>query len=242
MDICYKNNIDCILTENLQKLLLTKKIAVIGCGGQGGYILEFLTRLGVNSIIFWDGDSYELSNINRQNGCSLITLGQKKTDVMELKLKEINDKIHIKNNNWFFGENDNDLTELLTVDFIFLSIDYKTLESINIREIIKEAIVNNIPVIDCPISSIGGRISINTKQDLYCYDAFTKDLINQIKENRNLNFPCSQTAFKCALIAAEAVNQMVQYFDNCRYANINSFLNIDIYHHKYIQNDKFGIF
>ena len=53
---------------------------------------------------------------------------------------------------------------------------------------------------------------------------------------------CSQTGYKCALIAAEAVNQMVLYFKNSRYACIDTQLDIDIYHHKYTFSDKYGIF
>ncbi len=48
----YRENIDnYTFTKEIQQLLLTKNIAVIGCGGQGGYALEFLVRLGVKSII-----------------------------------------------------------------------------------------------------------------------------------------------------------------------------------------------
>lgn len=80
----YKNNIDCIFTNDHQKLLLTKNISVIGCGGQGGYTLEFLARLGVKSLHFWDGDKFEYSNLNRQNFCSLETLGKNKAEVLKL--------------------------------------------------------------------------------------------------------------------------------------------------------------
>jgi hypothetical protein len=43
-------------------------------------------------------------------------------------------------------------------------------------------------------------------------------------------------------MAGEAVNQMVQYFSDCRYASVNSTLHIDLYHHKYFQQDRFGSF
>ena len=79
----YIKNIDEIFTQNLQHLLLTKNISVIGCGGQGGYILEYLIRLGVKSIRFWDGDIYEETNLNRQIGCTQKTLGLKKANVLK---------------------------------------------------------------------------------------------------------------------------------------------------------------
>jgi hypothetical protein len=43
-------------------------------------------------------------------------------------------------------------------------------------------------------------------------------------------------------MAGEAVNQMVQYFSDCRYASKNATLHIDLYHHRYYQQDKFGEF
>ena len=43
-------------------------------------------------------------------------------------------------------------------------------------------------------------------------------------------------------MAAEAVNQMVQYFNNCRFASVGSVLEIDMYHHRYNQHDKYGAF
>ena len=93
MDIRYQKNIDEIFTQELQNKLLQKNIGVIGCGAIGGYILEYLSRLGVNSISFWDGDIYEISNLNRQIGCTEKTLGQNKAEVMYLRIKEIDSSL-----------------------------------------------------------------------------------------------------------------------------------------------------
>ena len=119
----YTKNLDEIFTENLQNELLTKKIAVIGCGGQGGYILEFLVRLGVNSILFWDGDTYENSNLNRQMGCTELTVGMNKATALANKLYEINSKIILSPKNWYFGDKNTDLLEILSVDFVFIGAD-----------------------------------------------------------------------------------------------------------------------
>jgi hypothetical protein len=109
------------------------------------------------------------------------------------------------------------------------------------RQLIRQAILNGIPAIDCPANLLGGYIYIETNNDLGHYDYQT---INEIKQSQELNNNeyGSQTAYKCALVAAEAVNQMVLYFANSRYANIDSGLNIDIYHHQYSQFDKYGKF
>ena len=55
-----------ILEDEEQEMLSQKKVAVIGCGGLGGYIIEMLARLGVGHLVLCDGDSFDESNLNRQ--------------------------------------------------------------------------------------------------------------------------------------------------------------------------------
>ena len=54
------------ISEEEQEKLKNSRIFVAGCGGLGGYILEFLIRIGVGNIIACDGDSFCESNLNRQ--------------------------------------------------------------------------------------------------------------------------------------------------------------------------------
>ena len=240
MKIRYEKNLDEIFTKSVQEKLLTKNIAVIGCGGQGGYILEFLARLGINSITFWDGDNFSESNLNRQIGCTEKTLGQNKAEVMYLRMKEIDSSLQLYCKPWFFGTKETDLEDLLKTDIIFLAADCYC-NVIQMRNIIKQAILEGVPAIDCPADLLGGFVYIETKNDLGHFDYETQQLFKQSKivdSDKN----GSQTAYKCALIAAEAVNQMILYFANSRYANIDSGLNIDIYHHRYSQFDKYGKF
>ena len=42
MNIRYQKNLDSILTKDIQNKLLNTKVAVIGCGAQGSYILDYL--------------------------------------------------------------------------------------------------------------------------------------------------------------------------------------------------------
>jgi hypothetical protein len=109
------------------------------------------------------------------------------------------------------------------------------------RNIIRQAILKGIPAIDCPSDLLGGFVYIETKNDLGHFDYEMQQLFKQSKIVDS-DKDGSQTAYKCALVAAEAVNQMVLYFANSRYANIDSGLNIDIYHHQYSQFDKYGKF
>ncbi|MDR0447213.1 MAG: HesA/MoeB/ThiF family protein [Treponema sp.] len=65
MDKRYERNIGA-LTQTEQELLQTKKAAVIGCGGLGCYIAEFLARIGLGHLTLIDGDVFAQSNLNRQ--------------------------------------------------------------------------------------------------------------------------------------------------------------------------------
>ena len=49
-----------------QEALSAAKVVVVGCGGLGGYLIEYLGRMGVGTITAVDGDVFEPSNLNRQ--------------------------------------------------------------------------------------------------------------------------------------------------------------------------------
>lgn len=85
----YQRNIGTVSVSE-QQLLLNSKVAVIGCGGLGGCVLEQLARLGVGTIIGWDFDAFEEHNINRQILSDLSQVGKSKVDVAESRLKAIN--------------------------------------------------------------------------------------------------------------------------------------------------------
>lgn len=65
MDSMYTRNIPSITKEE-QELLGKKKVFVAGCGGLGGFVIEFLVRAGVGSVRAADGDVFSESNLNRQ--------------------------------------------------------------------------------------------------------------------------------------------------------------------------------
>jgi molybdopterin/thiamine biosynthesis adenylyltransferase len=83
------------LTENEQKLLRTKRVAIAGMGGVGGYYLTTLARLGVSKFHISDYDAFELVNFNRQIGATMSTLGRPKVDVLAEMAWDINPECEI---------------------------------------------------------------------------------------------------------------------------------------------------
>jgi len=74
-----KRNLPALSPEQ-QERLRQSRVAVIGCGGLGGWLVEYLLRLGVGEVRAVDGDRFEPSNGNRQLLCTAETLGESKAE------------------------------------------------------------------------------------------------------------------------------------------------------------------
>lgn len=72
-----------------------KSVLILGVGGVGGYVAESLARSGIGTLILVDFDTIDESNINRQIIALDSTIGLKKVDVLEKRIKEINNDINI---------------------------------------------------------------------------------------------------------------------------------------------------
>lgn len=97
----YQRNRRMISTQQ-QLQLFRGKVAVIGCGGLGGYILEELARLGVGHIVAIDPDIFEENNLNRQLLSSPEKLGRAKVEVALERVREINPAVTLKPVKEFF--------------------------------------------------------------------------------------------------------------------------------------------
>lgn len=73
-----------------QALLHSASVAIIGCGGLGGHVIEELARLGVGRLVVVDSDCFEPSNLNRQILATLSTLGRPKVEVAAERVAAIN--------------------------------------------------------------------------------------------------------------------------------------------------------
>jgi len=73
-------------------------VAVFGLGGVGGFACEALARAGVGELTLVDFDRVDASNINRQIIALTSTVGELKTDVMEVRIRDINPdaNLHMK--------------------------------------------------------------------------------------------------------------------------------------------------
>lgn len=66
------------------------RVAVFGIGGVGSYAVEALARAGVGTLYLIDGDTIQISNLNRQLYALHSTIGRYKTDLAALRIADIN--------------------------------------------------------------------------------------------------------------------------------------------------------
>lgn len=88
----YTRNIP-TLSEEDQAALGGKKVLVAGCGGLGGFVIEYLVRLGVGNITAVDGDCFEESNLNRQLLSSVSRLGYSKALAAKERASDVNPEV-----------------------------------------------------------------------------------------------------------------------------------------------------
>jgi molybdopterin/thiamine biosynthesis adenylyltransferase len=85
----YQRNRQAISVDD-QLTLFRSSVAVIGCGGLGGYVVEELARLGVGRVVVIDPDVFEEHNLNRQLFSSPANLGKAKVEAAAARISEIN--------------------------------------------------------------------------------------------------------------------------------------------------------
>lgn len=77
------------LTDEQQQLLQAGRVAVVGCGGLGGHVIEELVRVGVGRLHLFDPDVFCPSNGNRQLNALQSTMGHNKAEAAARRAADI---------------------------------------------------------------------------------------------------------------------------------------------------------
>ena len=90
-----------------QKKILSSKVLIVGAGGLGSPVAEFLSRAGIGSLGIVDNDKVSLSNLHRQSLYNTSDINKFKVKIAKDKIKKINPntkvttyKIRLDNNNF----------------------------------------------------------------------------------------------------------------------------------------------
>ena len=139
------------LSEEECRALRARHVAVIGCGGLGGYLIELMARAGVGAITAVDGDVFELSNLNRQLLSEVSLLGINKARAAADRVARINPEVQILAKEVFLdGENAEEL--ICGCDAVLDGLD-----SIPARKILAEACAKaGIP---CVYGAVAGWVA-----------------------------------------------------------------------------------
>ena len=109
--------------EGIERLQ-SANIMIIGLGGVGAFAAEFLVRSGIGNLTIVDGDTVDITNINRQLPALNSTIGKNKSDIVAERILDINPEINLKKINEFLEPER--MEELLTqekFDYVLDCID-----------------------------------------------------------------------------------------------------------------------
>jgi len=144
-----------IFTSEEQAILSNAVICGAGAGGVGGWAYLALARLGCFNFKIADPEVFDTSNINRQAGSSIDSIGKNKAEIIAQQIKQINPKAQVTvydngltyNNISSFVENGN------------IIIDGVDLYKMEIKKALFDAArAKNIPVLSCPILGFGAAL------------------------------------------------------------------------------------
>lgn len=75
--------------------LKNSHVLVVGLGGVGSFAVEFLARAGIGSLSIVDGDTVDITNINRQLPALHSTIGRPKVEIISQRLLDINPELRL---------------------------------------------------------------------------------------------------------------------------------------------------
>lgn len=141
-----------------------QKIAIVGLGGTGSYLIDFLAKCPVSEIHLFDGDNFLQHNAFRAPGAAqkgIFFEHLKKTDYYHRIYSNMHKHIHSHP----YDLNASNVNELSEMTFVFLAIDPSENKSV----ILKHLDEKNISFIHCGISlteidqKIKGQVKTTTR-------------------------------------------------------------------------------
>jgi hypothetical protein len=139
--------------SDVSSLLRGKKVAIIGLGGTGSYILDFLARTHLEQIALFDDDKVQVHTIFRIPGFIPRAIGMTKVDALAQHY-----------GNWHAGINP--VTERITAqnverlrefDFVFISVD----DGPSRLYVVDWLSSNEIPFVDCGMGLNRSVVGLN---------------------------------------------------------------------------------
>ncbi|WP_407482358.1 ThiF family adenylyltransferase [Elizabethkingia meningoseptica] len=135
--------------ERLKK----SNVLIVGMGGVGSFAAEFIARSGVGNLTIVDGDTVDVTNINRQLPALHSTIGLDKVELMARRILDINPELNLTRINEFLNpERMEEIIQTGNFDYVLDCID-----SVSPKlALIKAAKRHKIKIISC--MGAGGKM------------------------------------------------------------------------------------
>ena len=91
----WKERAELLFKEEGILKLQNANVLIVGLGGVGSFAAEFLARAGVGSMTIVDGDTIDITNINRQLPALHSTVDQAKVTIVGDRLMDINPELKL---------------------------------------------------------------------------------------------------------------------------------------------------
>lgn len=139
--------------NDISFLLRGKKVAIVGLGGTGSYILDFLSRTHLEQIALFDDDKVHVHTMFRMPGFIPDAVGKKKVHALAEHYGNWHGAITAHPER-ITKEN---LEELRVFDFVFVSIDDGPIR----RDIVDWLSASGIPFVDCGMGLKRSLVGLN---------------------------------------------------------------------------------
>ena len=204
------------LSEEDQLKLSTSCVAIVGCGGLGGYIAEELARIGVGRLVLIDGDRLEVSNLNRQIMSSELNIGQWKVEASRDRLQSVNSEVQVEViRGWFEEEKGPELFR--NVDLVCDALD-----SIPTRVVLERVCHQmGLPLVFASIAGWFGQIGVSLPGDFSVLRLFGRGA-------QGVESTWGNPAFTPAVLASLSVVETVKLLVGLKPSLRHAWLQVDL--------------
>ncbi|OLN31616.1 HesA/MoeB/ThiF family protein [Desulfosporosinus metallidurans] len=204
------------LSDEDQLKLSTSCVAIVGCGGLGGYIAEELARIGVGRLVLIDGDRLEVSNLNRQIMATELNMGQWKVEAARDRLQIVNSEVQVEViRGWFEEEKGPELFR--EVDLVCDALD-----SLPTRVVLERVChQKELPLIFASIAGWFGQIGVSLPGDFSVFRLFGRG-------EQGVESTWGNPAFTPAVLASLSVVETVKLLVGRQPSLRHAWLQVDL--------------
>lgn len=202
--------------------LKTSRVAVVGCGGLGGYVLEMLGRMGIGNLTAIDGDVFEESNLNRQLLAEDRLVGTPKCLAAQARMAAVNPEVKVRPlQEWLTASNGREL--LHGHDVIVDALD-----SIGARKILQEVAEQlGTPLVHGAIGGWYGQVTVILPGDR------TLDRLYGTGQQKGVEAQLGNPSFTPGLIASIQTSEVIKLLIGRGELLRHRVLRVDLLEHDY---------